>query len=308
MNTMQTEIAIVGGGPAGLMLAVELGCRDIPCVLLEEDADPPAFPKANATSARTMEHYRRRGFSDEIRALGLPLDYPQDVVYCTQLAEHELARFRIPSRGEVARRGEAGSGDTGDYGSDAWPTPELPHRVQQMLIEPVLRRRAAAYPSVRLCLGQRAVAVEQDEQGATAVVEPEGGGDHAEIDAVAQPFPHPGTHRGAEERAPVQSHEQVGVTGGRPCAECRRMSRAAFVAHAVMQVHLVEPGSPRGVGDLLRATDTMQEHVGRPVVADHADKPRDILDGEFRHAEVLPDPRIRRGESGVPRQQLCRAQ
>lgn len=173
---MQTEVAIVGGGPAGLMLAIELGCRDIPCVLLEEDADPPAFPKANATSARTMEHYRRRGFSDEIRALGLPLDYPQDVVYCTRLAEHELARFRIPSRGDAARRGEAGSGDTGDYGSDAWPTPELPHRVQQMLIEPVLRRRAAVYPSVRLCLGQRAVAVEQDEQGVTAMVEPEGGG------------------------------------------------------------------------------------------------------------------------------------
>jgi len=35
VNTMQKESAIVGGGPAGLMLAVELGCRDIPCVLLE---------------------------------------------------------------------------------------------------------------------------------------------------------------------------------------------------------------------------------------------------------------------------------
>jgi len=176
----------VGGGPAGLMLAIELGCRDIPCVLLEEDADPPAFPKANATSSRTMEHYRRRGFSDEIRALGLPLDYPQDVVYCTQLAGHELARFRIPSRGDAARRSQAGdpaAGNAGDYGSEAWPTPELPHRAQQMLIEPVLRTRAAAYSSVRLCLGQRAVAVEQDADGVAVTVEPEGGGEPWRLDA-----------------------------------------------------------------------------------------------------------------------------
>lgn len=179
METMQTEIAIVGGGPAGLMLAIELGCRDVPCVLLEEDADPPAFPKANATSARTMEHYRRRGFSDEVRALGLPPDYPQDVVYCTQLADHELARFRIPSRSEAARRsalGDLSTVDAGDYGREAWPTPELPHRVQQMLIEPVLRARAAAYASVRLCLGQRAISLEQDDHGVTLLVEPSNGG------------------------------------------------------------------------------------------------------------------------------------
>eukprot|EP01041_Mallomonas_annulata_P034757 gene34757-57589_t len=55
-----TDVAIVGGGPAGLMLAIELGCRGVSCVVLEEDVGAPDFPKANATSARTMEHYRRR--------------------------------------------------------------------------------------------------------------------------------------------------------------------------------------------------------------------------------------------------------
>ena len=67
-----TDVLISGGGPSGLMLAIELGCRGIACVVLEEDLGPPTLPKANATSARTMEHYRRRGFSKKIRTLGLP--------------------------------------------------------------------------------------------------------------------------------------------------------------------------------------------------------------------------------------------
>ena len=91
---MKTDVAIIGGGPAGLMLAIELGCRGVPCVLLEEDAAGPVLPKANATSARTMEHYRRRGFADQVRALGLPPGHPQDVVYCTRVAGRELTRFQ----------------------------------------------------------------------------------------------------------------------------------------------------------------------------------------------------------------------
>jgi len=102
VHTVETDVAIIGGGPAGLMLAIELGCRGVACLLIEEDSDPPNFPKANATSARTMEHYRRRGFAADVRALGLPLDYPQDMVYCTRLAHTELTRFRMPSRAQAA--------------------------------------------------------------------------------------------------------------------------------------------------------------------------------------------------------------
>src|SRR6201989_1192948 len=104
MHIDQTQVAIVGGGPAGLMLAIELGCRGIKCMVLEEDASTPVFPKANATSARTMEHYRRRGFADEVRALGLPLEHPQDVMYCTRLNGAEMARFRVPSRAQAISR------------------------------------------------------------------------------------------------------------------------------------------------------------------------------------------------------------
>ena len=162
-QNITTDILIVGGGPAGLMLAIELGCRGVACVVLEEDLGAPQLPKANATSARTMEHYRRRGFADQIRALGLPQGHAQDVTYHTRLAGPELARFQIPSADKAAAQNSFG-----DYGQHGWPTPELPHRAQQMYIEPILAAKAASYPSVNIQFGLRATALQETASGVTA--------------------------------------------------------------------------------------------------------------------------------------------
>ena len=70
------SVLIVGGGPCGLMLANELGRRGIRAVLIDQKPTTAFNPQANATQARTMEHFRRLGFADEIRALGLPPDVP----------------------------------------------------------------------------------------------------------------------------------------------------------------------------------------------------------------------------------------
>src|SRR3979490_986034 len=103
----RAKVVIVGGGPSGLILAIELGRRGVPCVLLEEHPTPPTLPKANATTSRTMEHYRRLGFAADIRALGLPEDYPQDITSSPPSPGYELARLKGRSRREAieAREG-----------------------------------------------------------------------------------------------------------------------------------------------------------------------------------------------------------
>src|ERR1044072_5912359 len=102
------HVLIVGGGPFGLMLANELGRRGITAAVFDAKPATAVNPQANAPRARTMEHFRRLGFAEEVRSLGLPDDFPTDIAYFTRFATHELARFELPS----AREARAGADST----------------------------------------------------------------------------------------------------------------------------------------------------------------------------------------------------
>ncbi len=136
-------VAIAGAGPVGLTLALDLAARGISSVLIEQRApqDKPSV-KCNHISSRTMEIFRRLGLAQEIRSAGLPDDYPNDVVVRTRATGFELTRLPIPSR---RRRFSATDGvDSG------WPTPEPPHRINQIFFEPILYRRAASTPGITI--------------------------------------------------------------------------------------------------------------------------------------------------------------
>lgn len=162
------DVLIAGGGPCGLMLAIELGRRGVGVLLVDPKPGTAVNPQANATQAITMEHYRRLGFADEVRALGLPPDYPTDIAYFTRYAGHELARFQLPSASKARSLAPTLSG--------SWSAAELPHRVSQKFVEAVLRRHAEALPSVTLDYGRRLGDFTDLGEGVEARIEAAAGG------------------------------------------------------------------------------------------------------------------------------------
>ena len=157
------SVLIIGGGPCGLMLANELGRRNISVLLIDEKSSTAFNPQANATQARTMEHFRRHGFADEVRALGLPADYPTDIAYFTRYAGYELARFSLPSSGAARSRIQTLTG--------SWSAAELPHRVSQKWVEKVLHEHALACRSNTIRFSHRLLSFEQYPDGVTATIE-----------------------------------------------------------------------------------------------------------------------------------------
>lgn len=136
-------VLIVGAGPVGLCLALDLAARGVEVIVIEQrHAGERPSVKCNHVSARTMETFRRLGLAKAVRAVGLPNDYPNDVVVRTQATGYEMTRIHIPCRRERY---------TDVSGPDGWwPTPEPPHRVNQIYFEPILFARAAANGRIRI--------------------------------------------------------------------------------------------------------------------------------------------------------------
>ena len=159
---LNTEVLIVGAGPVGLTLAMDLASRGIPVVIAEirRYAEPPNV-KCNHVAARTMEQFRRLGVAHKLRDAGLPADYPNDVVFRTSVTGTELTRIPIPCRQDRY---------SATQGPDAWwPTSEPPHRINQIFLEPILLEHTAALPGVTLLNRTQIQSFTQDADGVTAV-------------------------------------------------------------------------------------------------------------------------------------------
>src|SRR5712692_11500335 len=94
---MDTQVLIVGAGPTGLTLAVDLGLRGVRAMIIEQKEAPAFLPKMERCNARTMEIYRRMGIADAVRAAGLPAHCPMDVFIVLSLIEPPLVRLVYPS-------------------------------------------------------------------------------------------------------------------------------------------------------------------------------------------------------------------
>jgi 2-polyprenyl-6-methoxyphenol hydroxylase-like FAD-dependent oxidoreductase len=139
----ERDVVIVGAGPVGLTLAIDLAWRGINVTVVETRARAaPPEPKCNHVAARTMEIFRRLGVAEKVRNAGLPADYPHDISYRTTFTGTELTRIPIPCRRDRF---------TMTDGPDCnWPTPEPPHRINQIFLEPILFEHAASQPRIRI--------------------------------------------------------------------------------------------------------------------------------------------------------------
>jgi 2-polyprenyl-6-methoxyphenol hydroxylase-like FAD-dependent oxidoreductase len=158
---LQADVVVVGAGPVGLTLAMDLAWRGIDVVVLEsrQRFEPPSV-RSNHVSARSMEIFRRLGVARKVRDAGLPAEYPNDVVYKTSFLGRELSRIKIPCRAE--RYTAKGGPDTW------WPTAEPPHRINQIFLEPVLVERLSSMPTARVFNGTSLLDFEAGRDGVTA--------------------------------------------------------------------------------------------------------------------------------------------
>ena len=159
---MNTQVLVVGAGPVGLTLAVDLGKKGVRCMLIEQKEAPQFLPKMERCNARTMEIYRRLGLAQKIRDAGFPRDCPMDVFVVTSLVEPPLLHLPYPSvaqaKAEIASRNDG-------------TLPLEPYQlISQYTLEPLLKSVAETMPHVDVRYGCELVAFEQDEASVRAQV------------------------------------------------------------------------------------------------------------------------------------------
>ncbi len=159
---MDTQVLIVGAGPVGLTLALDLGRRGIRCIVIEQKDKPAFLPKMERVNARTMELYRRMGLAEKIRNAGLRSDIPMDVFVVLDLAHPPLLRLPYPSVAEA----QADIRATTD-GS----VPLEPYQlISQYTLEPLLKAECEKIPAITLRWSTQFLTLQQDREGVAATI------------------------------------------------------------------------------------------------------------------------------------------
>jgi 2-polyprenyl-6-methoxyphenol hydroxylase-like FAD-dependent oxidoreductase len=161
-------VLIVGGGPVGLALALDLGWRNVPCMLVEQGDGDVVDAKMFATGIRTVEFCRRWGIAEDVKHWGFPEDFPFDNVFVTSLSGHEIGRIPMPALRDIP------------------PFPQSPEQFAhcpQFVFDPILARTARRYPHVTLRYNCKLVSFKDTGDGVTAELVDQTTGDRQQVRA-----------------------------------------------------------------------------------------------------------------------------
>lgn len=157
MSDTVLPVIIIGGGPVGLALAEELAYHRIPVTVIEPRTTVDhSRPRAKTTSVRTMEHFRRWGIADRLRAAApLSPDWSQRVTFAQSVTAREIAHV---------------DDCLGLNAADSL-SPECAQQVTQPIVEEVLRDDLSARPEADLLLGWTAVSIADRDDRVQVTIE-----------------------------------------------------------------------------------------------------------------------------------------
>jgi 2-polyprenyl-6-methoxyphenol hydroxylase and related FAD-dependent oxidoreductases len=149
-DSFATSVAIVGGGPVGTALSIELARRGVDSIVIERYHEPQRVPKGQNLTQRTMEHFRNWGIEAELRA-ARTIDRSRPAAGMTAYGSL-LGEYRYPwlQRERVGAYYAAAN-----------------ERLPQYATESVLRARLAEFPGASVLSGWTAESIEQDDAGAS---------------------------------------------------------------------------------------------------------------------------------------------
>ena len=156
---MDASVIVVGAGPVGLSLAINLGRAGIKTILLERNPEPQFLPKMERCNARSMEMFRRIGLSEKIREAGLRADCPMDVFVVEDLTKPALLEEKHPSIQAFREKIR----DCKDLSMSLEPY----QLISQYTLEPLLKAEAETLQSVDVRFGYEFVEFEQSDLGVT---------------------------------------------------------------------------------------------------------------------------------------------